>query len=93
MSAFVKSVSSRTKNVVVGVIYTLLVLVAVFPPLYFSGSGVTQLFLGMPVAVWYWIVPFFLLMALMFGLYAVEKARGEVDPVLVTDGEGGDLEC
>lgn len=92
MPAFVKSASSRTKNLVVGVLYTLLVLLAVFPPLYFSGSGATQLFLGAPVAVWYWIVPFFLLMALMFGLYGVEKARGEVDPALVVE-EGGDPEC
>jgi hypothetical protein len=73
------SMSTRTKNVIFGALYAVLVLFAICPPLYLWGSGNATLFLGVPFAVWYWILDFVLLLAVMFGYYAVEQMRGEVD--------------
>lgn len=88
MKQFIKSMSARTKNIVFGGIYALLVLAAIFPPLYFSASGNGALVLGAPIAMWYWIADFALLIAMMFTLYWVESIRNEVDcePATVTAG-------
>ncbi|MDO5800300.1 MAG: hypothetical protein Q4Q56_01230 [Coriobacteriia bacterium] len=88
MKQFIKSMSARTKNIVFGGIYALLVLAAIFPPLYFSASGNGALVLGAPIAMWYWIADFALLIAMMFTLYWVESIRNEVDcePAAVTAG-------
>ena len=79
MKQFIKSMSVRTKNIVFGGISALLVLAAVFPPLYFSASGNGTLILGAPIAMWYWIADFALLIVMMFALYWVETVRNEVD--------------
>ena len=72
MKQLIKNMSKRTKNIVFGGAYALLVLAAVCPPLYFSASGNGALILGAPVAMWYW----------------VETVRGEIDcePAPVTAG-------
>lgn len=88
MRQLIKNMSTRTKNIVFGGIYALLVLAAIFPPLYFSASGNSALVLGAPIAMWYWIADFALLIAMMFTLYWVESIRNEVDcePVAATVG-------
>ena len=53
MKQLIKNMSTRTKNIVFGGIYALLVLAAIFPPLYFSASGNGALVLGAPIAMWY----------------------------------------
>ncbi len=88
MKQLIKNMSKRTKNIVFGGAYALLVLAAVCPPLYFSASGNGALILGAPVAMWYWIADFALLVVMMFALYWVETVRGEIDcePAPVTAG-------
>ena len=88
MKQLLKSMSTRTKDIVFGGIYALLVLAAIFPPLYFSASGNGALVLGAPIAMWYWIADFALLIAMMFTLYWVESIRNEVDcePAAMTVG-------
>lgn len=80
MKNLILSMSTRTKNVVFGGAYFILVLAALCPPLYFWASGNETLILGAPIAIWYWIADFVLLLVVMFGLYWVENIRGEVDP-------------
>lgn len=53
MKQTIMNMSKRTKNIVFGTAYAVLVLAAVFPPLYFSASGNGTLILGAPVAMWY----------------------------------------
>ncbi len=86
MKELIQNMSSRTKNTVFGCIYAVLVLAAICPPLYFSASGNGTLWLGAPLAMWYWIADFVLLVIMMFALYGVESIRGEVDVE-------GDLAC
>ena len=88
MKQLIKNMSKRTKNIVFGGAYALLVLAAVCPPLYFSASCNGALILGAPVAMWYWIADFALLVVMMFALYWVETVRGEIDcePAPVTAG-------
>ncbi|MFT9008335.1 MAG: hypothetical protein ABF489_06825 [Bifidobacterium sp.] len=91
MKDIIRSVSARTKNIIFGVLYAILVLIAIFPPLYLAGSGQGALFLGAPLSIWYWLGDFIVLVAVMFGFYAVENIRGEVDPEnnpqTLTEGE------
>ena len=88
MKQTIMNMSKRTKNLVFGGAYALLVLAAVFPPLYFSTSGNDTLILGAPVAIWYWIADFAALVVMMFALYWVETVRGEIDgePAVVPAG-------
>lgn len=90
MKEIIQNMSSRTKNTVFGSIYAVLVLAAVFPPLYFSASGNGTLILGAPLAMWYWIADFVLLVMMMFALYGVESIRGEVDIESDLAIEGGE---
>lgn len=90
MKEIIQNMSSRTKNTVFGSIYAVLVLAAVFPPLYFSASGNGTLILGAPLAMWYWIADFVLLVVMMFALYGVESIRGEVDIESDLAIEGGE---
>lgn len=53
MKRTILNMSKRTKNLAFGGAYAVLVLAAVFPPLYFSASGNGTLILGAPVAMWY----------------------------------------
>ena len=80
MTKQIQEMSSRTKNILFGTMYAILLLFAVFPPFYLWGSGNQMLFLGAPFSMWYWIADFVLLLAVMFGYYRVESIRGEVDP-------------
>lgn len=90
MKEIIQNMSSRTKNTVFGSIYAVLVLAAVFPPLYFSASGNGTLIFGAPLAMWYWIADFVLLVVMMFALYGVESIRGEVDVESDLAIEGGE---
>ena len=90
MKQTIMNMSKRTKNIVFGTAYAVLVLAAVFPPLYFSASGNGTLFLGAPVAMWYWIADFAALIVLMFALYGVESVRGEIDCEPATVPAGGE---
>ena len=82
--------SKRTKSLVFGGAYAVLVLAAVFPPLYFSASGNGTLILGAPVAMWYWIADFAALVVMMFALYWVETVRGEIECEPATVPAGGE---
>lgn len=90
MKELIQNMSAKTKNTVFGCIYAVLVLAAIFPPLYFSASGNGTLILGAPVAMWYWIADFVLLVIMMFALYGVESIRGEVDTESDLAIEGGE---
>ncbi|MDD6373840.1 MAG: hypothetical protein PUF97_05115 [Bifidobacteriaceae bacterium] len=80
MSGFITRASRKSILIAFGVLYGILALFAFLPPLYFWGSGKTQLILGCPVSVWYWLVNFILLLVVMFAFYKVEDIRGEADP-------------
>ena len=90
MKQTIMNMSKRTKNLVFGGAYAVLVLAAVFPPLYFSASGNGTLILGAPVAMWYWIADFAALVVIMFALYWVETVRGELECEPATVPAGGE---
>jgi hypothetical protein len=67
------------------VLFGAAILLAIAPPLYLAGSGISTVVLGMPVSVGYWIVDAALAVAAVTLLWVVENIRGEVgeEPVEV----------
>ena len=72
--------SAKGKNATFVILYCIPLVFAIFPPLYLWGSGQAALFLGAPLAIWYWLFDFIFLVLVMFFFYWVESIRGEVDP-------------
>ncbi|MGF7243979.1 inner membrane protein involved in colicin E2 resistance [Pseudomonas oryzihabitans] len=61
-----------------GLYFFALLLMAVFPPFYLSVSGSTQLVLGVPLPIFYWILIAVLLGVGVTALYLVESANGDI---------------
>lgn len=73
--------SSRTfslKTCGFGLYFCALLLMAVFPPFYLSVSGSTQVVLGIPLPIFYWILIAVLLGVGVAALYLVESANGDI---------------
>lgn len=67
----------RLIRVVVGIYFFLLLLMALFPPLYLSVSGSTLLVLGIPLPIFYWMVNVVLVLLGVWVLYLVEGKVGD----------------
>lgn len=89
MKEAIRNMSPSTKNAIFVVLYAVPLAFAILPPLYFWGSGRGTLFLGAPLSIWYWLVDFIFLTAVMFLFYWVESVRGEVDPETTDDDKEG----
>jgi hypothetical protein len=63
-------------------IYVIALAMAIVPPLYFSFSGNETLFLGLPLAIVYWIFDALIVALSLCVLYLYEDARGELDEVI-----------
>ncbi|QLG93932.1 hypothetical protein HZF02_19155 [Pseudomonas yamanorum] len=74
----------RLKRQLFGVYFFLLLMLALFPPLYLSVSGSTVLVLGIPLPIFYWIAIAVLAGLGLWALYLAELAAGE----LPEEGEG-----
>ena len=79
MREFIRGLSFRQVAVFFGALYVIALVIALFPPLYLYASGRSQLFLGMPLTVWYWLSVPVITTFTMWGLYLVEGVRGELD--------------
>ncbi|MGY4719133.1 hypothetical protein [Naumannella cuiyingiana] len=86
MRKFIRGLPRRTINLFFGAVVCVTLLMALFPPFYFSVSGSTVLVAGIPIAIWYWIVDAALLGLALWGLYHVENIRGELDEALPEEG-------
>jgi hypothetical protein len=84
MKDFVRGLGRRTVMAFFGAVYGVALLFALFPPLYLWGSGIDGSVLGMPSPIAYWILDAVLLGLGLWGLYAVENIRGELDEEVVT---------
>jgi hypothetical protein len=71
--------SGTAKNRVFGGLFAVVLLLAIFPPLYLWAGGVETQILGMPFSVAYMLFDAVLVTALIAVLYVVEDARGELD--------------
>jgi hypothetical protein len=66
-----------------GVVFAVALALALFPPLYLSASGSQASVLGIPFALAYWIIDAALLGLGLWGYYALEHIRGELDDDVV----------
>jgi len=89
MKAFIRQRSRQQVNVFFGVLFAIALVMAIFPPLYLHFSGMTQLILGMPLTICYWLFNGLLIFLVVFGLNLVERVRGELDPELLIPEEEG----
>ncbi len=69
--------SGRTKNLIFGSWYLLLILMVTFPPFYLAFSGGTPVILGLPLSVFYMVLNGALSILLVWALWIVESIRGE----------------
>ena len=90
MKAFLCGLSFRKLAVFFGVLYAIALAMALFPPLYLWSSGQGYVVLGMPVAIWYWLLNAVLTFVVVGGLYYVESVRGELDAESATTERTGD---
>jgi hypothetical protein len=75
----------RLKTLVFGIYFLVLLLMALFPPLYLSISSSAVIVLGIPLPIFYWIgIATFTGLGLWV-LYLIESATGEIP-------EEGDLQ-
>jgi len=79
MKEFIRGLSRRSVVTFFGTIYAILLLFALFPPLYLWGSGTHFAVLGIPFAVMYWIINAVVLGITLTAFYIVEDIRGELD--------------
>ncbi|MDQ1135320.1 hypothetical protein QE410_000119 [Microbacterium sp. SORGH_AS 1204] len=79
MVTLVRKLDRRVINTAFGMVYGFALLMALFPPLYLAASGSTAAFLGIPWAIFYWIVNAALVGLALTALYVVEQIRGEGD--------------
>lgn len=66
------------KNVAVGCYLCVLLVMALFPPLYLSVSGSRSLVLGIPLPIFYWLMIAALLGIGLWLVYLAECALGEI---------------
>jgi hypothetical protein len=61
-----------------GVYFFLLLMMALFPPFYLGVSGSTQVVLGVPLPIFYWIANTVLVGLGVWALYVTEGRAGEL---------------
>lgn len=71
--------SGSAKNALFGGLFALVLVLAIFPPLYLWAGRVNAHVLGVPFSVAYMMFDAILVTALIAVLYVVEDARGELD--------------
>lgn len=80
MTQFIKSLDRRVITTAFGIVYAVALLMALFPPFYLAASGTRDpLILGIPFALFYWILNAALVGIALSALYLVERVRGESD--------------
>ncbi|MDT4999741.1 MAG: hypothetical protein QOK12_1846 [Mycobacterium sp.] len=79
MKDHVRALCRRSILTFFGTLYALALLLALFPPLYLWGSGISFEILGIPFAIMYWIIDAFALGLTLTAFYIVEDIRGELD--------------
>lgn len=78
MKRSILAMSSRTKMTIFWLLFGASILLAVAPPLYLAGSGISTPILGVPFSVAYWIIDALLATAAVWLLWIFENIRGEV---------------
>jgi hypothetical protein len=78
MRSAIKAMSSRTKLAIFWLLFGSSILLAVAPPLYLAGSGISTPILGVPFSVAYWIFDALLATGAVWLLWVVENIRDEV---------------
>jgi hypothetical protein len=79
MKVFIVGLSQQTISRVFYAVYGAVLLLALFPPLYLTVSGLrSPLILGVPFAIAYWIFDAVLLGVSLWVLYTIEGIRGEL---------------
>ncbi|KPW74175.1 hypothetical protein ALO78_100133 [Pseudomonas amygdali pv. ciccaronei] len=68
----------RLKNLVFGLYFFALLMMALFPPFYLKVSGSTALVIGVPLPIFYWILIAVLMGLGLWMLYVVESLLGEI---------------
>lgn len=68
----------RTRTIVFGAYFVLLLVMALFPPFYLSVSGQSTIVAGIPLPFVYWISNALLVGLGVWALYAVESINGEL---------------
>lgn len=79
MKSAIREMSSRAKFSIFGVPFVASILLAMFPPFYLAGSGVSTSVLGVPFSVAYWIFDALLAIGSVWLLWTFESIRGELD--------------
>lgn len=69
--------SGRTKNVIFGSWYLVLILMVTWPPLYLAFSGGAPVIMGLPLSVFYMVLNGALSILMVWALWIVESIRGE----------------
>jgi len=87
MKSWLRGLDRSAVLVAFGAMYALLCIMAMFPPLYLTTSGIRAAVLGLPWTVIYWIGNGLLIFLTTWALCWVEGVRGELD----TDMEDTDL--
>ena len=78
MTSAIRSMSGRTKMSIFWALFGASILLAMAPPLYLAGSGLSGTVLGLPLSVAYWIVDALLALAAVSVLWVLESVRGEL---------------
>lgn len=81
----IQTMPPQVKWVTFWLLFGASILLAIAPPLYLAGSGISAVVLGIPLSVGYWIVDALLAVAAVGLLWVIENIRGEVgeEPVEV----------
>lgn len=81
-----KKMPRRTIDMVFGGVMALIVLLAIFPPLYNAASRSSPSVLGLPFSVFYMILDGVLITLAVVALWYVENIRDEVEPTPIDAG-------
>jgi membrane protein implicated in regulation of membrane protease activity len=76
--AAIQAMSPRIKLTVFWLLFGASILLAIAPPLYLAGSGISAPVLGVPLSVAYWIFDALLATGAVWLLWIVENVRDEV---------------
>ena len=66
-------------NLLFGTLFTLILVLALAPPLYIPLSAEHKLFAGVPGSIWYLLLISAAPIVVAYGLWRVEGRRGELD--------------
>jgi hypothetical protein len=79
MRSALRAMSAGTKNRLFGALFTAEALLAMFPPVYWWVASVDGNVLGMPFAMFYFVVVGALVCATIVAIYVTEEIRDEVE--------------